>query len=415
MVQKRTFRRISLFAVILLLIEFLDELVFGAREAAWPLIRDDLALDYAQVGILLGLPSLIANFIEPVLGILGDVWRRRVIVLGGGLAFAFALILTALSDSYWLLLLSFVLLYPASGAFVSLAQATLMDTEPARHEQNMARWTFAGSLGVVAGTLLVSLSLFLNFGWRWLFVFFAVVTLILIIVAWRFPFPNAQPEAAEESISFSAGVKGALLALKRREVLRWLALLRFSDLMLDLLLGFLALYFVDVVGVSPEEAAWAVTLWVVLGLLGDFLIIPLLERVNGLRYLRFSSLAQLVLYPLFLLAPDLWMKFSLLALLGLFNAGWYSILQGQLYSAMPGQSGSVMAVGNIFNFVGDLLPIGIGLIADRISLESAMWILLLGPVALIIGLPGKGSTEETEALARVEGSDGGRGTEDGGP
>ena len=75
-------RRLSAFVLTLLAIEFLDEFVFGAREAAWPLIRNDLGLTYAQVGILLGVPSVVASLIEPWLGILGDVWRRRVLVLG---------------------------------------------------------------------------------------------------------------------------------------------------------------------------------------------------------------------------------------------------------------------------------------------------------------------------------------------
>jgi hypothetical protein len=37
-------------------IEFLDELVFGASEAAWPLIRDDLG-HYLQIGVLLSPPD----------------------------------------------------------------------------------------------------------------------------------------------------------------------------------------------------------------------------------------------------------------------------------------------------------------------------------------------------------------------
>ena len=80
-------RKLSFFALTLLAIEFLDEFVFGAREAAWPLIRDDLALTYVQIGLLLGIPGVIASLIEPWLGILGDVWRRRVLVLGGGVVF----------------------------------------------------------------------------------------------------------------------------------------------------------------------------------------------------------------------------------------------------------------------------------------------------------------------------------------
>src|SRR5215210_8641265 len=92
------------FTLTLLLIEFLDELVFGAREAAWPLIRNDLGLSYAQVGMLLSLPHLIGHFAELLLGILADVWNRRAIVLGGGVAFALALLLTASSSSFTLLL-----------------------------------------------------------------------------------------------------------------------------------------------------------------------------------------------------------------------------------------------------------------------------------------------------------------------
>src|SRR3954470_24933115 len=92
-------RRVGLFAFTLLLIAFLDELVFGVREAAWPLIRDDLGLTYAEVGLLLGVPNLVSSVIEPFIGILGDVWRRRVLVLGGGVVYGLALLVIALSGN----------------------------------------------------------------------------------------------------------------------------------------------------------------------------------------------------------------------------------------------------------------------------------------------------------------------------
>ncbi len=61
-------RKLSAFALTLLAIEFLDEFVYGAREAAWPLIRNDLGLTHTQVGLLLGIPSVIASLIEPWMG-----------------------------------------------------------------------------------------------------------------------------------------------------------------------------------------------------------------------------------------------------------------------------------------------------------------------------------------------------------
>ena len=384
-------RKLSAFVLTLLAIEFLDEFVFGAREAAWPLIRDDLSLTYAQIGILLGVPSVIASLIEPWLGILGDVWRRRVLVLGGGLVFALALGLTAVSAGFLMLLASFILFYPASGSFVSLSQSTLMDVDPTRHEQSMARWTFAGSVGVVAGPLALGGAALLGASWRELFFVFAVLSLVLVAIAWRMPYPDRPAgAAAEEHVGLRAGLLEALRALRRGEVLRWLVLLEFSDLMLDVLLGYLALYFVDVVGVSPAQAGVAVAVWTGVGLLGDFLLIPLLERMRGLSYLRISVIAELILFPAFLLTVSWPVKLVLVGLLGLFNSGWYSILQAGLYSSMPGRSGTVLAVKNVSGLVAGLIPLGLGLAAQRFGLGSAMWLLLLGPIVLLIGLPRTG-------------------------
>jgi len=193
------------------------------------------------------------------------------------------------------------------------------------------------------------------------------------------------------------GIGEALAALRRRDVLRWLALLEFSDLMLDVLLGFLALYFVDVVGVTPATAAGAVAIWSGLGLLGDLLLIPLLERVRGLSYLRVSAWLELILYVAFLLAPGIWLKFVLLGLLGLFNSGWYAILQAGLYSAMPGRSGTAMAVKNLSGLAGGLIPLGLGLAAQHFGLGPTMWLLLLGPMVVLVGLAGQARATSTPA------------------
>ncbi|HCE17777.1 MAG TPA: MFS transporter [Anaerolinea thermolimosa] len=374
--------------LLFLFIEFLDELVYGGREAAWPLIRDDLGLSYSQIGLAISLPYLAGMLIEPFLGVLGDVWRRRVLILGGGVAFTLALFWLSQGQEYFSFLLASCLLGPASGAFVSLSQASLMDVQPHRHEQNMARWTFAGSVGVTAGPLALGAAIALGLGWRGLFLVFAGVRLVALVLTWRMLSPAApETKADEPRLSFAEGLRNALRALKRGEVVRWLVLLEFSDLMLDVLYGYLALYLVDVGGLSPETAALGVGIWTGVGLLGDFLLIPLLERVPGLAYLRVSVVLELMLFPAFLLVEPLALKFLLLGLLGFFNSGWYSVLMGHLYSAMPGQSATVMTVSNLFGWVGKLIPLGVGLAAQQWGLETAMWILLAGPAALLVGLP----------------------------
>ncbi|GMV33364.1 MFS transporter [Chloroflexi bacterium CFX5] len=371
-----------------LLIEFLDELVFGVGETAWPLIRDDLQLTYSQIGLALSLPGIIAAFIEPFIGILGDVWRRRLLILTGGLLFTVSLLLASASFSFILLLSSFILFNPSSGAFVNLSQANLMDSDESRHEQNMARWTFAGSLGVVTGPLLLGLFVHLGLGWRGTYALLASLSTLSLLLAIRF-LPADKKETPFPSFKeVFDGFKAAFAALKRKEIWRWLLLLEFADLMLDVLFSFLALYFVDVAGVTAAQAGIAVTVWLVMGLITDFLFIPYVEKQRDtLQYLRRTALLNAAAFTGFMLAPGFIPKIVCIILVNLFNTGWYPILQGRLYSSLPGQSASVMAIGAVTDPLMKLLPLLIGILADRFGLASAMWILILGPLALLIGLP----------------------------
>ena len=374
-------------AILFLAIEFLDELVDGVGSAAWPLIRDDIHLTYVQVGLLVGIPGILASLIEPCIGILGDIGYRRLLMIAGGLVFAASLALVSTSQGFIVLLVAWIAFFPASGAFVTLSQASFMDVDPARREQNMAKWELVGSVANVIGPLALTAAIALRLGWRGAFLAIAVLTIPAIAAAIRAPIEGEKRESPPEESSFRSGVRTAVDAAKQFQITKWFILLAASDLMLDVFKGFLALYMVDVVGLSESGAALTLAIWVAAGLLGDLSLIPLLERVQGLAYLRFSVAAVLALYPAFLLVPSFQLKLIAAGLLGFASAGWYSILQGRAYTSLPGRSGTVMALGNVFGLAGYLIPLGLGVAATAWGLESAMWILLAGPLALLAGLP----------------------------
>lgn len=361
--------RVPGFVTLFLAIEFLDELVFGAREAAWPLIRTDVGLSYAEIGLLLAIPNLVSAAVEPAIGILGDVWRRRALVIGGGVAFAGALLGVAASGSFLPLLLAFAVLYPASGAFVSLSQASLMDAEPERREENMVRWTMAGSVGALAGPALVAAVAFLALGWRPVFVGLAAAAAVLALAAVRVP--PTQPR-----------VRPSWRGIKRKAVLRWLVLLETSDLLLDVLRGFLALYLVDEADLSRGAAALAVSLVLGADLAGNVAVLRLLRRVSGLAYLRVSAVGAAALFAAFLLSPGL-TKLVPLAALGAVTAGWYPILKARLYGELPGRSGLAMTLGSLMGPLGSAAPLAVGFIAETAGLGTALWLLMVAPVSLL--------------------------------
>ena len=383
----RRMRALSFIAIALLATGLVDELTFGLREAAWPQVRDDLSLSYGQIGLILGIPGVTSAAIEVWFGALADMGYRRRLILGGGALFSVSIIATALSQSFWPLLIATMVLYPASGAFVSVSQAALMDSDPKRHEQNMARWTFAGSIGIVGGSLLFAGGAYLGIGWRPLFLVVAAASLLVTLMVARARIVESESSGGDERLSLRSAMTSTARQMRRGPVLRWMGLLSLSDLMLDVLHGFLALYFVDVVGASAAQGALAVTVWTGVGLVGDFALIPLLERVNGVKYLRISAALTAIVFAALLLVPGLWPKLVLLGALGFLNAGWYSVLQARLYSEIPGRSGAVVSISVFGGSLSSLWPLALGMLAGAVGLEAAMWALLVSPALLFLGLP----------------------------
>jgi FSR family fosmidomycin resistance protein-like MFS transporter len=355
------------------------------------LIRTDLGLSYVEIGILLSVPNVFGNALEPPLALLGQAGHRRALLRAGGVALTLAIALAVVTRGFSPLLLALMVASPASGMFVGLAQTVLMDRDPARHEQNMARWALAGSLGMLAGPAALAAAIWMGFGWRTALAVCGALAIPLVAVAWRMPAGLPGPDSPDGGRPHPAALldaaRDALAALRKRAVLRWLTLLQFSDLMLDVLHGLLALYFVDVARAGGTGAALALAVWTGVGLVGDGMVVALLERVPGTRWMRAGASALLLVFPAFLLAESTAAKLTLLAAIALLNSGWYSVLAGRLYSELPGRSATVMALSSAAGLPGGLIPLVIGAFADRFGLGVAMWLLLAGPLAMLIGLP----------------------------
>ena len=316
------------------------------------------------------------------LGLLADSPRRTCIVVGGGVFFTLSLVAIALTPTFALLLAAFAVLYPASGAFVALSQADLMDAAPARREQNMARWTLAGSIGALAGPALLGVVLFAGASWRAAYAVCAVGAAAALVSRWLAPAPAHRHDATVAG--FRASVVAALRSLARREVLTGLALLEVSDLMLDVLTGYLALFFVDVLHQPVWFGAVVVAVRVASNLAGDVVSVNVLGRVAGAPYVRATAIAAAFAYAAVLAVPNVFAKLALIAILSLLTAGWYPVLQARVYHALPGQSGALLAIGNVFRIVTTPVALVIGLVATRFGLGAALWMLIVSPVAIAL-------------------------------
>ena len=351
------------------------------------------------------MPLLVGGLLELPLGVLaGQGRRRRLAILGGGVLFVLALLAVASAHSFAVLLCASVAFYPASGAFVSLTQAEIMDAWPERQAQVMARWDLAGSTGAVAGPLLLAAVLASGGGWRVGYLVLAGLAALTWLGAYlrRADVPVASPpsgdadsgdgdsgdadsgDGEEEPRSWRARAREIGAALRDWGTLRWLVLIEVADLLVDVFTGFLALYLVDVAHMTPAVAALAIAVRLGAALAGDAALVVLLERAGDLTVLRVSAVAAAVLYPGFLLVPGIAPKLVVLAALSAATAPWYPVLQARLYGSLPGRSSVAVTLSSAAGLAGGLGPLAVGLVAQGFGLSWALAGLVVVPVAVLL-------------------------------
>jgi FSR family fosmidomycin resistance protein-like MFS transporter len=191
--------------------------------------------------------------------------------------------------------------------------------------------------------------------------------------------------AAGAAQGFRARARLLLNALLDWSTVRWVLLIEVADLLVDVFTGFLAVYLVDVVHLSPAVAALGIAIRLGAGLAGDAALVVVLERVADVTVLRVSAVAAALLYPGFLLAPGAVAKLVILAVLSAATAPWYPIMQARLYGSLPGQSSVAVTLSSAAALAGGLGPLAVGLFAGKFGLSWALALLVVVPVAVLGG------------------------------
>ena len=356
------------------------------------------------------MPLLVGGVLELPLGVLaGEGRRRRLAVLGGGLLFILTLLGVASARSFGVLLAAFVAFYPASGAFVSLTQADLMDVWPERQAKVMARWELAGSAGAVTGPLLLTVVLAAGGSWRdGYLVLAAAAALTWLGMAAPGPAKGRQAGAGSQAGATDEGdsdeddsdedgtgeegprgwreqTRAVLAALRTPDTVRWLLLIEVADLLVDVFTGFGGLYLVDVGHLSPAVAAVGIAIRLGAALAAGAALVVVLERIADLTVLRVTAASALVLYPAFLIVPGPVGKLVVLALLSASTASWYPLLQARLYGSLPGRSSVAVTLSSAAALAGGLGPLAVGLVAQAFGLSAALTGLAAVPVVVLLG------------------------------
>jgi MFS transporter, FSR family, fosmidomycin resistance protein len=384
----------STFRATLLTTALLDEFALGMLTVALPLARVSLHLSYTQAGTLFTVGTLSSLLLEPPINLASDRGSKRRFVLGGMLALAAGLALAGVAHDFLVLAVAFALIFPATGAAVSLSQAALIDAAPGRAPHTMARWTLFSSVGDLLAPLGVAAAAAVGLGWSALCFIAAGFWLgaAAIALPQRFPSPAV---AAEENSGASGERIGALEALRaafrERALLRWLTISLMATMLDEIFFAFVALHLHDDLGASESAVALALAAGTIGSMLGLVALHRLLHVMRGERLLPGTALLALAGVALLLLSRTAWLAALALFVVDLGAASWYPVAEAAAYAALPGRSGLVRTTVGVTAPIEMVLPAIAGLVAGHFGAGAAVLMLGIAPLGVLLAAPSRGN------------------------
>jgi MFS family permease len=365
----------------LLFVDFIDEFASGIPTVGFPGIQSEFELTYTTVAFLVFTgPIFVGWILEPPIFLLADRYPKKWFVCGGLFAMGAIDLIIGLSGTFAVVAGALLLLYTASGAGVSLSQATLMDTYPEERERLMTRWVFMGATGDLAAPALFWLLAVFALGWREAFVIAGVLIVVyaLLLSRQRFEAPPAREGDRSELGTWAA----LRLAFRDRKLLMWLFGSWLCSLMDELLVAFAALHMRDNLGADAETRS-VILMALMLGSMAGLVVLDrLLRRFEPLKLLIAACLGTAVSYVAWLSAGSVIASGFWIFATGLFAGTLYPLAKAQAYRALPGRSGMLNAMAHVFTPLDIVIPLALGLVADRFGLPAALAVLLLQPIGL---------------------------------
>ncbi len=361
---------------------FFDELLSEVPGVLLPTLQRLFGLSYVQVSALGLALDYVAAAVEPVSGLLLDVWDRRWIMAWGAVLTGLAIVVIGVAPTFLLLLLGFALYGLGTGPLAHTGDVVLVEMHPDAPDRIFARSVLLDSVGALLGPLLVSLFFWLNLPWRWLLVGLGATGILFAVVVWRtrLPAPRGAQQAREEGLLRT--VRGNISAVWAHGPARtWLLFLLVYGL-LETPRRFKTLFLADHAGMSQALIGVYVAVELGSGMAGLLFLDRWRQTASVRRILSVAAGAVAVLYPLWLLTPGIWPRFALALPLEFLFAVFWPIGRAQALASAPGRAGVVTAVQGLYGLVPFALLFG--LLADRVTLPAAM----LGVHGVMIPLMG---------------------------
>jgi fucose permease len=368
---------------------FTDEVLSGLPDVLMPAIRSGLGLSYAEVGALRLVMDAVATVVEPVNGLLLDVWSRRWIMAAGAAIVGLAVVVMGAAGGFLALAAGFALYGLGSGPLAHTGDVVLVDAHPEAPERIFLRSNIVDTFGALLAPLIVMATAMLRIGWRTPLLVAGGLGIVyaLVIATTRFPAPAAgqHEERAGEGLRQTLG-RHLREVLAHAGARRWLAVL-LALAVSDAGYVFLTVWLADVAGMSQAQVGLYQAMLMAVTLVAIVVLDRVVARVDAGRVLAGACIGLLLLYPAWLLAPGVAWRFVLGAPVAFLAAVPWPLARSRALAALPGRAGTVTAIQGLYGVLPTALLIGWG--GEQVGLSVTMGAALWGGTAAMLALVGR--------------------------
>ena len=337
--------------------------------SVYPLLRDNYALSFAQIGMITLVFQVTASILQPIFGTFTDKYPLPYVLPVAPICTLAGLLLLAMAGSYPAVLLAATMIGIGSSLFHPEASRVARLSSGGRFGFAQSVFQVGGNTGTAIGPLLTAAIVLPRGQWAiaWIAPFAVLAFMLLSYVgrwyaAWLKDHARKAAARMHERVFSNRQVVGALSVL---------LILMFSKFIyLTSLQSFYSFYLISHFGVS--QAQTQLYLFVMLGAqaLGTFLGGPLSDRIGTKSVIWLSILGALP-FTLALPYTNLFWTAVLTIPIGLVISSAFSAMVVYAQELLPGRVGMISGLffGLAFGMAG-LGAAALGLLADATSIDA---------------------------------------------
>ena len=347
----------------------LNDVIQSLIMAIYPMLKQNLSLDFGQIGLITFTFQFTASVLQPAVGYVTDRYPTPYSLVLGMASSLAGLVLIAFASSYAAVLAAAALIGMGSSVFHPESSRVARLASGGRHGMAQSVFQVGGNFGTALGPLLAAF-IVLPYGQHTI-AWFSVVALVAMILlaaigAWYGKTLKLNGEA-------SGHEREAIAELSKSKVRRSIAILMvltFSKhFYLVSLTSFYIFYLIHTFGLSVQSAQLYLFLFLGAVAAGTVIGGPIGDRIGARRVIWWSILGVL---PFTLLLPyvDLFWTAILSVIIGLILASAFPAILVYAQGLIPGRVG--MVAGLFFGLAFGIAGIGaafLGWLADVTSID----------------------------------------------